>query len=291
MRLPPSAISVLLALPLLAAAAELPQSGPEDPRIRTLVYDPNQVVVIKGHYGFEQMIQFAPDEKIKSLSIGDSLAWQVVPNKQGNLLFLKPVEPKAHTNLAVVSNKRTYAFELIAVNGPAQVDHMNYVVRFEYPQDAEARVQARLAAIRHEQQQEVVPERKVDPSAWNLDYTYQGDRALAPLHVFDDGTFTYFEFRPHQDLPAIFLVGKDRKESLLNYHVSGRYVVVERTGRQFTLRSRDGTLCVYNEAAWHAPASPSASAAALPASAASSAAEPASASSVEPAADDGHASN
>ena len=291
MKLPPSVIPLLLTLPLLAAAAELPQSGPDDPRIRTLVYDPNQVVVIKGHYGFEQMIEFAPDEKIKSLSIGDSLAWQVVPNKQGNLLFVKPVEPKAHTNLAVVSDRRTYAFELIAVNGPAQVDTMNYVVRFQYPQDAEARVQARLAAIRHEQQQEVVPERKVDPSAWNLDYTYQGDRALAPLHVFDDGAFTYFEFRPHQDLPAIFLVGKDRKESLLNYHISGRYVVVERTWKQFTLRSREGTLCVYNEDAWHAPVAPPTSAAA-PATPSPPTASPAPASSAsEPVADDGHASD
>ena len=40
-------------LPVLAQAAELPESGPEDPRIRTVVYDPSQVVVIKGHAGFE----------------------------------------------------------------------------------------------------------------------------------------------------------------------------------------------------------------------------------------------
>jgi len=45
------------------------------------------------------------------------------------------------------------------------------------------------------------------------------------------------------------LVGDDRKESLLNYHVSGKYVVVERTGKQYTLRGRDGDVCVYNEPA------------------------------------------
>lgn len=240
---------LLSALPALAAAAVVPQSGPEDPRIRTIVYDPNQVAVINGHYGFEQMIQLADDEKVESLSIGDSLAWQVAPNKAGNLLFLKPVEPNAHTNMAVVSNKRTYAFELIAVNLVKQAAGMNYVVRFRYPQDEEARVQAQLAATVQTKAQEVVPDRTVSPDAWNLDYSYQGKAELTPLHVFDDGTFTYFQFRDHQDTPAIFLVGDDRKESLLNYHVSGKYVVVERIGKQFTLRSRDGDVCVYNEPA------------------------------------------
>jgi type IV secretion system protein VirB9 len=245
--------AIAFLLPALASAAQLPQSGPEDPRIRTVVYDPAQVVVIKGHYGFEQMIRLADGEKVESLSIGDALAWQVVPSKGGNLLFLKPVEPKAHTNLTVVSDKRTYAFELIAVNLLAQIDQMNYIVRFRYPQDEEAKVQAQLAAKAHDQRQEVVPGHQPDPAAWNLDYTFQGKRELTPLHVFDDGTFTYFQFHEHQDVPAIFLVADDKKESLLNYHVSGKYVVVERTGKQFTLRNRDGNVCVYNESAFKSP--------------------------------------
>lgn len=243
-----------LLLPVLAAATQLPQSGPEDPRIRTVVYDPGEVVVIRGHAGFEQMIELGEGEKIESLSLGDSLAWQVVPNKEGNRLFLKPVEPKAHTNLAVITNRRSYAFELVAVNLLAEIDSLSYVVRFRYPQDEDARVQAELAATEHDKQQEVVPDKKIDPSAWNLDYTFQGDTALAPLHVFDDGTFTYFQFRDKQDVPAIFLVTDGQNESLLNYHVSGKYVVVERTGKQFTLRSRAGAVCVYNEAAFKAGA-------------------------------------
>jgi len=255
-----------LIFPPLAMAAALPQSGPEDPRIRNIVYDPNQVVIIRGHYGFEQMVQFGDDETIESLSIGDSISWQAVPNKAKTLLFLKPVEPKAHTNLAIVTNKRSYAFELIAVNLLAQIDDMNYVVKFRYPQDEEAKVQAQLASVAHDQQQEVVPEKKVDPSAWNLDYTLQGKAELAPLHVFDDGTFTYFQFRDHQDVPAIFLVADGKNESLLNYHVSGKYVVVERTGKQFTLRSRSGEACVYNEAQWRQPPAITTATAAVPAS-------------------------
>lgn len=243
-------LAITLLLPLAAHAAQMPVAGPEDPRIRTIAFDPSEVVVIKGHFGYQQMIQLADDEKVESLSIGDSLAWQVTPNKGGNLLFLKPVEPNAHTNLSVVSNKRSYAFELIAVNLVAQVAQMNYVVRFRYPQDEDAKVQAELAGREHDDAQETVPQHKVDPSSWNLGYTSQGKAELAPLHTFDDGTFTYFQFREHQDIPAIFLVADGKAESLLNYHVSGQYIVVERTGRQFTLRSREGSVCVYNESAF-----------------------------------------
>jgi len=243
-------LALPLLLPALVAAAQLPEAGPEDPRIRTVVYDPARVVLVKGHAGFEQMIEFAEGEKIESISLGDSLAWQVAPNKEGNRLFLKPVEPKAHTNLTVITDRRSYAFELVAINLLAEIDALSYVVRFRYPQDEEAKVQAQLAAAAHDKQQEVTPDKKVDPSAWNLDYTFQGDTALAPLHVFDDGTFTYFQFREKQDAPAIFLVADGKNESLLNFHVSGKYVVVERTGKQFTLRSREGTVCVYNEMAF-----------------------------------------
>ncbi len=244
------ALTFAFLLPSLAIAAQLPQSGPKDPRIRNVVYDPAEVVVIKGHYGFEQMIQLADDEKVESLSIGDALAWQVAPNKAGNMLFLKPVDTNAHTNLNVVSNKRTYSFELIAINLLAQAAQMNYVVRFRYPQDEDARVRAQLATANYSKEQEVVPDRKVDPAAWNLDYTFQGKKELVPLHVFDDGTFTYFQFREHQDVPAILLVADGKNESLLNFHVSGKYVVVERMGKQFTLRGREGNVCVYNEAAF-----------------------------------------
>lgn len=245
-------LAPVLLLPALAAAAQLPESGPEDPRVRTVVYDPDQVVVIKGHFGYQQMVQLGEGEEIEALSLGDSISWQVVPNKARNLLFVKPTERKAHTNLAVTTNRRSYAFELIASDLLADIPVLSYVVRFRYPQDEDAKAQAQLAAAARDKQQEVVPDRKVDPSAWSLDYTVQGDAALSPLHVFDDGTFTYFQFREHQDVPAVFLVGDDHSESLLNYHVSGKYVVVERTGKQFTLRSRGGTVCVYNEAAFKA---------------------------------------
>lgn len=235
--------TVGLLTPIVGSAAQLPRPGPQDARIKTIVYNPSEVVFIRGYYGFQQMIELASDEKVESISIGDSLAWQVTPTKGGNVLFLKPVEPKAHTNLAIITDKRNYAFELLAINLGTQPAEMNYAVRFYYPEDEENHLQAKLEASQHGKAQEVVPERRNDPANWNLDYRIKGKDKLAPLHVFDDGSFTYFRFREQQDVPAIFLVENDQ-ESLLNYHLSGKYVVVERVATRFMLRSRSGKVRV-----------------------------------------------
>ena len=48
-----------------ASAAVSPTPGQEDPRIRTVTYDPNQVVLLQGHLGYAITVEFAADEKIE----------------------------------------------------------------------------------------------------------------------------------------------------------------------------------------------------------------------------------
>lgn len=238
-----------LALALVSAGAQAavtPNQGPADPRIRLVTYNPYEVVVIDGYYGFAQVIAFSDDETITNIAIGDSLAWQVTPNAAGDRVFLKPIAENAHTNMTVVTNERAYHFELFS-RGDSSPRGITYAVHFRYPKEAQAELRQQIAARERVRAQEVVPGHSVPPSAWNLDYSYRGRPGLAPLHVFDDGTFTYFQFRQGQEIPAIFLVRATGDESLINFHVKGEYVVVERIARQFTLRSGAGVVCVFND--------------------------------------------
>ena len=98
-------ILLLLILPSLALAERAPEPGAADARVRHVVYNPRDVVNVLGHYGYQTLVQFADYEQIENISIGDSLAWQVVPNERGNLLFLKPIERDAETNLTVVTSR------------------------------------------------------------------------------------------------------------------------------------------------------------------------------------------
>jgi type IV secretion system protein VirB9 len=90
-----------------------PAPGAVDPRIRTVAYDPDQVVRLTGYFGIQTMLEFAPDERIENVSIGDAMGWQVTPNKKANLLFLKPLDRTAATNMTVVTDRRRYVFELV----------------------------------------------------------------------------------------------------------------------------------------------------------------------------------
>ncbi len=68
-----------------------------------------------------------------------------------------------------------------------------------------------------------------------------------PLHVFDDGTFTYFELRKNQAVPAIFAVDDSQgKEAVVNSRREGNYMVVQRLAPQFTLRNGGTVASVFN---------------------------------------------
>jgi type IV secretion system protein VirB9 len=86
-----------------------------------------------------------------------------------------------------------------------------------------------------------------DPCKYNVQYSFTGDKEQAPIQACDDGLFTYFKFRKHIDLPAVFIVLPDRKEEVVNYRMENGYLVVERIAKAFTLRNGDTVTSVYND--------------------------------------------
>lgn len=235
-------IAALLAglSPLAVQAAQSPRPGATDPRIRTVMYDPDQVVSLRAFFGYQMMLEFGPGERIENVSIGDALSWQVTPNRKANLLFLKPIEAAAPTNMTVVTDQRRYSFEMVArkAAGPRQAD-MAYVVRFLYPPET--------VAVGVEPPPPLPPERR------NIAYTYTGSRASLPSLVFDDGRFTYFQWAEGVSTPALFLLAADGSESIVNYSVRDGFQVVEQLAPRFQLRNGKDVTTVIN-GAWREPA-------------------------------------
>lgn len=232
----------LLSSPALAERVARP--GTADARIKSYTYHENDVYYLKGHYGFTMVIEFSPKEKVDSISIGDSEAWQVIPGSRKNLIYIKPLEQNAETNMTVLTSKRIYTFELTAdrASTPKSRD-LTFRVKFRYPEEETLE----LANFGGKPAGKYNPLEGTDVSAWNFDYSYAGDRSLRPKRVFDDSTFTYFEFRSPSSTPAIFLVDDQGNESLVNFSVEGSYIIVNSTGRQFTLRDGDITTCIFND--------------------------------------------
>lgn len=241
--------ALLLGAPV--AAAVLPAPSPVDPRIRTVVYNPREVVTVVGQIGYQMVIGFGTGERIENISIGDSLSWQVTPNKKADLLFLKPIDRKPSTNMTVVTNLRRYNFELIARAATAGTRReQTYDIRFLYPNEE-------LDAARTVAAPDPVSD-SAAPDNWNFAYSYAGAKANVPARVFDDGRFTYFQWPAGVDTPAVFAVGGDGREALVNHITKGRYLVVEQIAPSFVLRSGTQVTQVYNDAL--KPAEPGAAA-------------------------------
>ena len=215
-----------------------------DSRIKTFVYNENDVYTLTTHYGYQSNIEFAKNERIETVSLGDRVAWQIVP--AGRRLFVRPQEEGVTTNMTVITNKRAYQFDLRAEAGQLKPNaQLAYVVRFYYPADNMARPlapappspSAPFAAAPASIAPVAAPFRPVAPitstplappiggaqalstttttqqnttpvldeSAVNLNYTYTGPDAIAPLKIFDNGKATFFRFQTYkgQKVPAI----------------------------------------------------------------------------------------
>lgn len=215
-------------------AAKVPQSLASDERVRHVMYDPNQVYEIVGTYGYQTSIEFAADETVKVVSLGDTIAWQTVP--YDNRVFLKPVEAKASTNMTVITSKRTYYFMLSSTKLSKDT---TFLVRFQYPQ-------GKLASG-GQGTKSTGAANGFDPDKINTDYSSSGHREAINLdRVMDDGQFTFFRFPQHAEIPSIYMVGPDGTEAIVNTRREGAYIVVERTAGLFTLRNGTAYLCVRN---------------------------------------------
>ena len=233
----------LLGASLALAQGVSPAPSAGDPRIRVVRYNENQIVSLRGHLGYQMLVEFDPAERIENVAIGDSLGWQVTPNRAATLLFLKPMTRGAATNMTVITSLRRYSFELTAreATGPSD-PNIIYTVRFAYP--ASTAITPTQAA----------PPPSAGPALadLNLAYSAKGGGRMPPVRVFDDGRATYFQFADAADAPAIFLVGPDGKEELVNAQWRGQYMVVDQTARDFVLRIGRRGVRIHNDG-WREP--------------------------------------
>ena len=244
---PAAALAAVLVLAEPAAAQDQ-----ADPRIRELAYDPAAVYRIAGAYRAATQIVFSPQEAIRHAAIGDSVAWEVAA--EGSVLFLKPRERPAATNLLVVTERageiRHYAFELVA-GEPGDRTAVAWQVRFRYPADDQARAAQALAVQAEAAEARLIGlelQRGVLDGPRNLAWSAQGDAALQPSEVSDNGRFTVLRFPGVQALPALFEVGEDGSERLVPYDVRGEFVVVHGVVRGLRLRRGRSVLCLFNDA-------------------------------------------
>ena len=184
-----------------------PTPGGGDPRLQTVTYDANQVVQLQVAIGYQLTVEFAPDERVENAAVGDSSAWQIAANKRGDRLFIKLSSGGGPTNLTVMTDARTYVFELVPAEGSSSAP---YIVRFVYPND--------LAAA---------PSPTSTPGPGQAhDYQLRGAKRLWPSAMGDDSVRTFIEWPADHPLPAVFAIDDTGQEVTVDgYMRDGRYVI------------------------------------------------------------------
>lgn len=213
-----------------ATALDLPTHSPYDHRVRNVIYNPDDVVQIDAVVGTATHVILEPGEIHLTHAFGDSMAYQFAAYQ--NHLFVKPAADDANTNLAVVTNRRTYAFRLsFTADRHAQA---LYTLRFSYPESERARAEQAAA-----EEQVTDDLQHVHSTVSWQGYQYVGSEALAPRYAWNDGRTTWFEFGAGRELPSIYALDASGQERLVNQHVEsaaeGR-VVLHVTSARWVLR-------------------------------------------------------
>jgi type IV secretion system protein VirB9 len=220
-----------------ALAADVSQPVVSDSRVKTFVYNENEVYTVLTQYGYQTNIEFARGETIETISVGDRVSWQIIP--AGRRLFIQTLQDDAQTNLTVVTDRRAYQFDLKSTgHTKGNEDRLVYVARFYYPDED------------WDQPEPVqVPDTLLQPAiedSYNFNYTYAGPDGMAPVKIFDDGASTYFQF-PAGVNPAISRVTPAGQEIPVQARSQNGYTVIPGVAGQFAVRQGQQLVCVFNE--------------------------------------------
>lgn len=265
---------------LVASLASAAQPITTDSRIKTLVFNPNEVFTVTTHYGYQSNIEFGPKETIDTISVGDRIGWQITP--AGRRLFIRAQEENAHTNMTVVTNLRAYQFDLrsSAADAVFGSEELTYVVRFFYPEDAAAGLTpppapisarpnlpapvaaaplaapaptpvaapAPVASLPKPVAVASPPEVPSPTPIFNYRYTYSGASNVAPVKIFDDGKSTFFKFNGNADPKISVLTAKGETLKVDTRRTSDGLIAVNVVAPRFSLEQSGQNILVFNEA-------------------------------------------
>ena len=232
--------SSLLLMTGIAHALDIPAGSSYDYRIKRTAYNPDDVGMVHSQVGAATHIKFGKGEVIKDMAMGNSKAWEIIDRE--NSIYLKPkLEKGANTNLMVVTDKRSYAFDLKLVPKNAKVA---YRVEFTYPSEDAKAAEKRFSDNFIERSF------NLNPSIVNSNYTMQlgkNSDSIKPVMAYDDSRFTYIKFERNKDMPVIYKVEDDKSETLINHHVKENYYVLHGVYKQLSIRAGKSIVGIWNE--------------------------------------------
>lgn len=258
-------------------AAEIPAPGDGDQRVRYVTYQKDEVTNVTVRRGVVTRIVLGDDERIVIAGSGfltdctkQEAEWCIRADVGTNQVWVKPKDQATHNNLEIRTDKRDYSLEFTVVGdhkigrkqstgqGQRGTDEPMYRVIFRHPlvppnPATMTAMQASAHRAKHAREKTDLLNERLNsfvPEPRNWSYSMEmlpGGDDIAPSLVFDDGRFTYFQFPPNREIPAIFYFSPLGEETRINFHMEKDLAVVQRMGRRFVLRLGDAVVGIWND--------------------------------------------
>ena len=214
-------ILVLIFTASTALAEATPRRGPNDARVRIATYQEGQVFRLNVSLTHVTTVEFGTGETIRSILAGDTEGFELDGVPGGQAFAIKPLARGVHTNVTVYTNRHSYYFNVQEVSTPTF-----YVVQFRYP-DEDRR-----------------PRNAVASQAPNFNYGASDRTEITPVRVWDNGTFTYFQFARNAPVPAIFRYSNGRERTVNTQATEPGVIRVSGVNAQWVLRLGDQVVCI-----------------------------------------------
>ena len=205
---------LVAALPGAALAQLSPTPGFDDPRLQTVAYDPARPVRLVAFANSTLTVMLLPGDRIERLVLSDPAAFDVRIAGPGDGLNIAPLMADGAATLLVDTSLRRYEFDLATGDGLAAA----YLVRF-----VDSRGPPRSAAV-------------AAPIAMTGEYRLSGERALLPSKIGDDGERTYLEWGRYQSLPAVFGIGANGEEEVVDGYMREGIFTIDRVYGELVFR-------------------------------------------------------
>ena len=232
-------------------------------------YRPDFTAKIRLRVGMRSMIHLDKRETIKSYIVGNPSIFKVQgiitqDNTLGiipNILTIKSLYPGADTNLTILTESgNIYNFYLRS--DPVNSKHMPHFTVYMQLEDKALSLPFQFKEKKGSEKEDVYDFNFVardirtsgdylktleSGNTANTNYRIYGDAEIAPFAVYDDGTFTYFDYRhvlASDRLPVIYKV-VDKYDTIVNFRMEKGFLIAESLSPEgWTLKNGKKNICV-----------------------------------------------
>lgn len=221
----------------------------EAPKGNIVIYQYSQETsyAVNLKTGVATVINLPENEKITFFSTGDSKLFQIKYDKEiPNFISITTLLNNVESNLVVKTDIGTIYNFYLSSNIDDEAEKPNFTVYVIKDKDQEEAVREKIL-LRDLQENNDYIKKVKSLDKLNTSYRIKGDKDIAPIFVYDDGKWTYFDFGKNfvsDRLPNAYKI-VDEFDSVVNTRVVGNLLVAQSLSIDgWTLKNGEKFVCI-----------------------------------------------